>query len=112
MKVTTVSASVRYSKALGDGSHKTVELSAEATLTPQEEWHKEQATIYHQLGDQLKGLWTSKTNGQHANGTASVKGNGNGEHHCQEHGASFKRHDKDGQTWYSHKANGKWCNER
>jgi hypothetical protein len=28
MKVTTVSASVRYSKALGDGSHKTVELSA------------------------------------------------------------------------------------
>jgi hypothetical protein len=54
MKVTTILASVRYSKALGDGSHKTIELAVEATLTPQEEWHKAAATLYHQLGDQLK----------------------------------------------------------
>ena len=113
MKVTTVSAGVRFSKVLGDGSHKTIELSAEAALTAQEEWHKAQATLYHQLGDQLKALWTTKTNGQPKNGAASVNGNGNGQHYCQEHGAAFKRHDKDGKTWYSHKANGgKWCNER
>ena len=68
MKVTTISASVRYSKVLGDGSHNTVELTAEATLTPQEGWQKAQATLYHQLGEQLKGLWTTKANGQPTNG--------------------------------------------
>jgi hypothetical protein len=99
MKVTTVSASVRYSKALGDGSHKTVEADVDA----EEPWRESQATLYHQLGDQLKGLWATKTNGQPTNGTASPNGNGNGPHHCQEHGVPLKRHDKDGQTWYSHK---------
>ena len=38
MKITTVSASVRYSKALGDGSRKTVELGAEGTLTTNKQW--------------------------------------------------------------------------
>jgi hypothetical protein len=38
MKITTVSASVRFSKALGDGQHKTVELAAEAFLDDEEVW--------------------------------------------------------------------------
>ena len=54
---------MRYSKGLGDGSHKTAELSTAATLAPQEECHKAQATFYHQLGEQLKGLWATKTKG-------------------------------------------------
>ena len=113
MMVMTVSASARYSKALGDRSHKTMKLSAEATLTPQEEWRQAQASLYNELGDQLKSLWATKTNGQPTNGAANGNGNGNGQHYCEEHGIPFKRHDTDDQTWYSHKANdGKWCNER
>ena len=34
MRVTTISATVRYSKPLPDGAWKAVELSAEATLEP------------------------------------------------------------------------------
>ena len=54
MKVTTVSASARFSKALGDGMHKTVELSAEATVEYAEMWQEAQASLYHQLGEQLR----------------------------------------------------------
>ena len=57
MKVTTVSASVRFSKALGDGVHKTVELSAAAALQGQETRAEAQANLYQQLGQQLKTLW-------------------------------------------------------
>ena len=112
MKVTTVSASVRYSKALGDGSHKTVELSAEAALTPKEQWQEAQGSLYHELGQQLMSLWSTKANGQPVNDNGDGNGNGNGDHHCQEHGVPFKRHEKNGRTWYSHKVGDKWCNER
>ena len=112
VKVTTVSASVRYSKALDDGSHKTVELSAEAALTAQEQWQEAQASLYHELGQQLRGLWSTKANGQPINGEATANGNGNGDHYCQEHSVTFKRHEKDGSAWYSHKAGNEWCNER
>ena len=42
MKVTTITASVRYSKAQGDGAHKTIELSADATLEPKDNWQEAQ----------------------------------------------------------------------
>ena len=59
------------------------------------------------LGQQLKALWTAKANGQANNGT------GQGEHYCEEHQAEFKRYEKDGRVWYSHKtADGKWCKEQ
>ena len=64
MNVTTVSACVKYSKKLDDGSHKTIELSAEGTLTAQEDWQTAQATLYGQLGQQLKALWAMKANGR------------------------------------------------
>ena len=110
MKVTTVSASARFSKALGDGVHKTVELSAEATVEYAEAWQEVQARLYQELGQQLKTLWTIKAN-EHAT-------NGNGkpdimpDHYCQEHKVAFKRYEKNGRVWYSHKAGDKWCNER
>ena len=59
MKVTTVSASVRFSGALGDSRFKTIELSAEATLDGKETWTEAQATLYQQLGCQLKALWAN-----------------------------------------------------
>ena len=62
-------------------------------------------------GQQLKALWFAKSNGQAANGNGHT--DATPAHYCQQRGAPFQRHDKDGQTWYSHKLNGgKWCNER
>ena len=104
MKITTVSASVRYSRPLGDGSYKTVELGAEATLTAQETWTEAQASLYQELGNQLKTLWTAK-NGGSANGSTL-------DHHCQEHSSAFQRYEKGSQVWYAHKQGQEWCRER
>ena len=69
MQITTISASVRYSKAIQPGVYKTVELSAEGTLNPKEDWHEAQATLYADLGEQLKALWTTR-NGTNGNGAS------------------------------------------
>jgi len=126
MKVTTVSASVRFSRALGDGQHKTAELSAEATMGDGENWTDAQANLCQQLGEQLKNLW-DVGNGAHNNapcGTQNpVQPSNNtrvaqtsqisGEHYCQEHQAEFKRYSKGKQVWYAHKApDGSWCREK
>ena len=105
MKVTTISATVRYSKPLPDGAWKAVELSAEATLDPQETWTEAQASLYTDLGQQLRTLWTAK-NGQATNS------NEQSGHYCQEHQTEFKRYEKDGRTWYAHKQGQKWCGEK
>ena len=94
-----------YSKAQADGAWKSIELSAEASLNAKEEWQEAQAELYSQLGQQLKAFWTTKANGQ-------ASGNGQSEHYCIEHSLPFKRHSKDGKTWYSHKQGSGWCNER
>ena len=111
MRVTTISATVRYSKPLESGSWKAVELSAEATLDPQEEWLQAQASLYQDLGQQLKALWTSSSNGQAANGSAKAEAS-TAEHYCQEHQTEFKRYEKEGRVWYAHKAGQKWCKEK
>ena len=106
MKVTTVSANVRYSKALADGAWKSIELSAEASLDAKEEWQDAQAELYSQLGQQLKTLWATNSNGQANNA------NGQSEHYCAEHEVVFQRYEKQGRIWYAHKAANKWCNEK
>ncbi|MCH7800985.1 MAG: hypothetical protein IIC24_05500 [Chloroflexi bacterium] len=58
----TVSASVRYSRKLGDGSHKTVELSAEVALMANENWQEIQSKLYGDLCLQLKTLWATRNN--------------------------------------------------
>ena len=59
-RVTTISASVRYSRKLDDGSHKTVELGAEVVLADQEDWKETQSELYGDLCRQLKTLWISR----------------------------------------------------
>ena len=100
MKITTISAHIRYSRPLGDGSYKTVELGAEATLTAEEPWTKAQANLYQELGQQLKALWSNNANG------------GTSNHYCQEHSTDFQRYKKGSQVWYAHKQGDKWCKER
>ncbi len=116
MKVTTVSATVRYSKPLPDGAWKAVELSAEATIEPNETWIEAQTSLYTELGQQLRTLWTAKANGngQSNNGSTKAKAStvGQSEHYCHEHQTDFKRYEKEGRVWYAHKAGSKWCKEK
>ena len=114
MKITTIAATVRYSKPLPDGAWKAVELSAEASLEPNEAWIEAQASLYQDLGQQLKALWTANGNGHAANGTAKAGDTttGQSEHYCQEHKTEFKRYEKEGRVWYAHKAGQKWCREK
>lgn len=112
MKITTISASVRYSKPLSDGAWKAVELSAEGTLGPNDEWHQAQAALYAELGQQLRTLWTSKANGNGQPSNGTTKTEDSAEHYCQEHLAEFKRYEKEGRVWYAHKAGQKWCKEK
>ena len=110
MNVITVSATVRYSKPLPDGGWKAVELSAEASLDPNETWTEAQAALYQDLGQQLKALWKANGNG-HASQTSTFV-EASTAHYCQEHQAEFKRYQKDGRSWYAHKSGQKWCKER
>lgn len=58
MKVTTISASIKYSHP-SNGGWKTVELGAEAQVNGHEGWKKAQARLYKELSDELKGLWAN-----------------------------------------------------
>ena len=118
MKVTTVSASVRFSKDTGQGAWKVIELGAEATVDGNEGWQAAQARLYQELGKQMKVLWT---NGNGKAETAPVvaaepprepEPMRTSAHYCAEHQAEFKRFEKGNQVWYSHKGpDGRWCKE-
>ena len=106
MKVTTVSATIRFSQDTGKGAWKSLEIGAEGILEGGETWTEAQTRLYQDLTGQLKSLW----------------GNGNGgdnrppadppPHYCQEHRTPFKRMTKGSSVWYSHRLpNGKYCKE-
>ena len=71
MKITTISASVRFSKAIQPGCYKTIELSAEGTLNPTEDWQTAQSTLYADLGEQLKALWSTRSDQSAPTGQAT-----------------------------------------
>ena len=61
MRVTVVTATLRYS-AEAKGAWRAIEVGAEAALTNSDEsWETAQAELYHRLGQQLKTLWASGT---------------------------------------------------
>ncbi len=123
MEVSKIAAHIRFSKDIGD-SWKSLELAAEAEVTIMDDWTVCQAELYSQLSQQLRQLWHNG-NGAALNGSGSaqshVKPPGEPapvsgsetqtEHWCEEHRAAYTRkHGKDGETWYSHKApDGSWC---
>ena len=55
MKVDRVSANIRFSQEI-QGTWKSVELGAEATLTPNEDWHEAQTRLYAELTTELRSL--------------------------------------------------------
>ena len=119
MNIQKITASVRYSAALPDGQHKTLELGAEALLQPGDSWEQSQAALYKALGAQLRTLWASNGTPHAAPTPQAVQDRPTSApaptvpaHYCKAHGKPHQRHEKGGKVWYSHKApDGSWCNE-
>lgn len=118
MKIDRITVNVRYSQGLAKGSFKTVELGAEGTLTPEEDYHEAQLSLYHELGETMKYVFASTSAGKVQNGAeshlpplVSSSPPPRPEHWCEVHHCDFKRYERNGQVWYSHKAGTSWCRE-
>ena len=115
MKVTTVSANIRYSQDTGHGAWKVVELGAEATVGEREQWADAQAELYRQLGQQLKTLWANPEEpvGAASDPEPTEVPNKPPDHYCHEHQTPYKRYSRGENVWWSHKTpDGKWCREK
>jgi hypothetical protein len=109
MKVTEVSAVVRYS-AEARGAWRSIEVGATASLTNSDETlESAQDELYQRLRQQLRVLWTNGSSrpGVQAETPASQNG-----HYCQEHQKEFRRYEKGGNAWYSHRQGSSWHNEK
>jgi hypothetical protein len=114
MQVTTVTATVRFSQDTGKGAWKSLELGAEATISPGESWRVAQANLYRDLGHQLKTLW--KQNGSAAPQDAAEDSQVDDPptaHFCEVHQMAFTAREGKYGTFYSHPIEGShtWCNE-
>ncbi len=121
MKVTTVTATIKYSQDTGKGAWKAVELGAEATLDAKDSWQATQHQLYGELSLQLQRMWSHGNAAQNGHDSAVQPATEpepptapeQPEHWCQEHQTAYKRHERHGKVWYSHKApDGKWCREK
>ena len=124
--VNKITANVRYSKNIGQGEYKTVELGAEATVGPDSDWYIEHCVLYNSLVKELKELWNYKkekdivledtwpTNSSKEEVPTKpiASSNGNESHStiCPIHNVPFERKDGFGKAWYSHMVSkGVWC---
>jgi hypothetical protein len=124
MKVQQISVNVRYSKALAQGEYKTVELGLEAALDEEEDWGLAQQGLYAALTTQLRMLWSKNGhNSEHAQNGSEAAIEGSWEeikaspspakaHWCSVHNVEFRRFEKDGRWWYSHRDGDSWCKEQ
>jgi hypothetical protein len=112
VKVTTISANLRFSKDIGHGAWKVIEIGAEASVEPREDWQSAQTALCQQLGQQMTVLWNSGNGKPTQEPPKADLPPPQSEHWCVIHQTEFKRFSKDNKVWYSHKApDGKWCNE-
>jgi hypothetical protein len=121
MKVNKVSATIRFSKEVHEG-WKSVELGAEAALDPEDDWFLTQQGLYASLTGQLRTLWGKNGALEHVPEGSTIAVQPPQEephylpiqqHYCEIHQSQFKKFEKNGQVWWSHKAqDGQWCRER
>jgi hypothetical protein len=128
MRVTEVSATVRYS-AEAKGAWRSIEVGATATLTNNDETlETSQQELYARLSRQLKTLWANGSGtapqdapeGHQVPVQASNPHNspGGGQlvpaHFCSEHNQEFKKRTGQYGEFWSHQIKGtrnQWCNE-
>ena len=86
--------------------------TAEGTLNPSENWQAAQSQLYDQLGEQLKALWSTRSDQsastEQRNGHEGTQDT-TPEHFCSEHQTPFKQYTKGESTWYAHKERDSWC---
>jgi hypothetical protein len=112
MKVTTVTATIRYSQDSGKGAWKSLELGAEAQVAPNEDWADVQVRLYDHLAQQFKQIWSKNGNGTHDAPPAPEIPAPPREHWCVQHNQEWKKFTKGNQVWWSHRApDGTWCKE-
>jgi hypothetical protein len=119
VNVITVTATIKYS-AEAKGAWRTIEVGAEADVALDEDWHTAQASLYDQLGQQLKTFWSKGASKAHAEADDWEELGGNHKetltpvpsHYCQAHQCQYKRYEKDGKVWWSHRQGNGWCKER
>ena len=91
-----------------------------ATVDAREDWQQAQGQLYSALGQQLKTLWANGNGHKAQEGATEAVPMPSGPeppppppHYCQAHQTAFKRFEKDGRVWYSHKGpDGRWCKEK
>jgi len=115
MDVTSITVHIRYSKSLADGSYKTVELGAERTLNPDEDYHEAQVALYHELGETMKYVFSGNGAGKSQNSPEKPAPpqpeTQQSKHYCRQHRIPFKKYSKEGREWWSHKLGSGWCRE-
>ena len=121
MHVTTVTATIRYSQGSGKGAWKSLEIGAEALVEPGDKsWQEVQARLYDRLTQQFKQLWARNGTAPHDAQEVPTKPQQPAkaqeppprQHWCAEHQTDYKRFEKGGKVWYSHKTTeGEWCRE-
>lgn len=94
MKVTTISANIRFSKDIGYGAWKVIEVGAETTLDAKDTWQAAQHQLYGELSQQLQRLWANGKVAQndHDGARESPKASeppSAAEHWCLEHQTSI-----------------------
>jgi hypothetical protein len=115
MKVDRVTATLRYS-AEARGAWRSLEIGAEATVAPDEDWHTAQASLYQQLAQQLQALWDNRRADEASEKSAKISEEANlpttQEHYCQQHQVAYRRYEKDGKVLWAHKTpDDTWCRE-
>ncbi len=107
MKVTTVSATIRFSQDTGKGAWKSLEIGAEGIVEGKETWTEAQTRLYQDLTGQLRALWGNGNGGDNKPPTDPPPD------YCQEHGTEYKRYSRGQQAGYAHRLpDGKWCKEK
>ena len=64
MQVTTVSANIRFSKDIGHGAWKVIELGAGAIIDAKDIWQDAQYQLYGELSQQMQKMWANGSKAQ------------------------------------------------
>jgi hypothetical protein len=110
MEVDRIKVSIRFSKDTGKGAWHTIEVGAEATVEPNDDWGASQIELHEDLANHLRQLFGTPVKDQEEPEIAAPPKSR--EHWCEEHNIAFRHNQNDRGEWWSHKQGQGWCNER
>lgn len=124
MEIDRIKINVRFSKNTKHGEYKTIEVGAEASIGPSENWEEASDELYNQLAKQLARSFNGPTEEPSEEKTAPVEdlpakideesSPPESKHWCEEHQTNFEKREGLQKTWWSHKVkdgDGGWHKE-